>query len=264
MGDRNSHWALCIALILSFTKGTVAPCDIGYGGAGCFACTNKPTVYWLVYTGPGTTTTNCPYNCLAGDYLSGSNCLSCTNKPDMMNSIYVGPGTTASNCPWNCTTGYYKDATPACQVCTNQVAHSGFIGAALPGETTCAWACVTGYTRANNECIPNKCSVGYYGDGVTCTPCRTCSPNGYKSASCPMGSTTDVTACTCNAGYWGDGVTCTACPTGTYSTSIGSTSYPCVQCPAGTFNSQTGRADVTWCLPCRPGWFGSTTGSNTG
>ena len=128
--------------------------------------------------------------------------------------------------------------------------------------------CPQGSTSDVSTCA---CNAGYYGDGLTCTACRTCGPNAYLTTLCQPGSTSDVTTCSCNPGYYTNGIstvaspkTCVACETGTYSNTIGATSYTCVQCPAGTFNNQTGRADATWCLPCRPGWFGATNGSSVG
>ena len=42
----------------------------------CAACTNSPGVYG-VFSGPGTTATNCPVTCNAGTYLSGGTCTPC-------------------------------------------------------------------------------------------------------------------------------------------------------------------------------------------
>jgi hypothetical protein len=71
-----------------------------------------------------------------------------------------------------------------------------------------------GGCSAHATCTPKlgdrlcKCTSGYTGDGVTCTPtgggCSTCDPN----ASCRQVGTSDT--CVCNEGYTGDGYTCTA------------------------------------------------------
>lgn len=51
----------------------------------------------------------------------------------------------------------------------------------------------------------------------------------------------------CQPGYY--------CPAGT-------THPKEMACPAGTWNGQRGAQDATWCLPCSPGFFCSTSGQD--
>ena len=69
-------------------------------------------------------------------------------------------------------------------------------------------ACPAGSTADVSECA---CNAGYWGEGRTCTPCRTCDGNANQLQSCPFNSTRDTTACGCLAGFYGDGRTCAAC-----------------------------------------------------
>ena len=47
--------------------------------SACYPCTNWPSIGDYEYTGPGTSSTTCPWQCGSGYYLSGTNkCVSCT------------------------------------------------------------------------------------------------------------------------------------------------------------------------------------------
>jgi hypothetical protein len=91
--------------------------------------------------------------------------------------------------------------------------------------------------------------TGFYGDGVTCTPCTSCDSQATQTGSCPAGSTADGITCSCNAEYWGDGVSCTACvhPTvGPGSCGASATAYTC----------QAGSTWDTSACVCQAGYFG--------
>ena len=55
-----------------------------------------------------------------------------------------------------------------------------------------------------------SCSIGYYGDGYVCNPCKSCAGHAAKYGSpCATGNTADTVICACDAGYAGDGTVCT-------------------------------------------------------
>ena len=236
-------------------------------GSSCLQCTNSTGVGTTlilgggncgVYTGTGTVGNDPPVTCNPGAYKSGNTCLPCSIGP-------YSPG----------------GSTTTCQACTNAITGPGAYVSSGSSVSRCTWACGEGATLEGAACVPTTCAPGVFrsagvcttcpngtysagGNAAACTTCRECCVGANKSTLCPPGSATDVSTCACNPGYWRDGAACSACPTGTYSNTVGVTSYPCLQCPAGTLNNRTGGSAVTWCLPCRPGWFGATNGSSVG
>ena len=74
-------------------------------------------------------------------------------------------------------------------------------------QATTPGTCVAG-SMSDMVC---SCSIGYYGDGYVCNPCKMCAAYAFKSGSqCAVGSTVDTVVCTCNAGFAGDGTVCSA------------------------------------------------------
>ena len=142
------------------------------------------------------------------------------------------------------------------------------------GHETCTSCGAGTYSTGGGSSVCLTCPAGNYcpTTGLSAyTPCQTCGTGGYQSTICPPGSTSDVSVCTCNPGYYTIGVStvanpipCSACPAGTYSSTVGATSYPCIQCPAGTYSSLTARTNSLACVPCLPGSFGPTPGSIEG
>uniref|UniRef100_A0A7S0N314 EGF-like domain-containing protein n=1 Tax=Cryptomonas curvata TaxID=233186 RepID=A0A7S0N314_9CRYP len=55
------------------------------------------------------------------------------------------------------------------------------------------------------------CNAGYFGDGITCVECKSCSTFATPSNICSPGSASDTSTCSCNAGYYGDGFQCKRC-----------------------------------------------------
>ena len=74
------------------------------------------------------------------------------------------------------------------------------------GGNSFDWASHTNHIRLFGgmnvfvRALASTCNAGYYGDGITCSPCRTCDSHA-TSSGCPAG-TAAINTCTCNAGYY--------------------------------------------------------------
>ena len=115
------------------------------------------------------------------------------------------------------------------------------------------------------------CNAGFYGNGLTCYPCKTCDVNATKSGQkCSAGSAEDTLVCTCNIGYYGNGTecyTCTnnvvsdcACAAGYYG--YGTSCSPCKICDRNanqTSSCPAGSGSDTAQCRCNAGYFGAGT-----
>jgi hypothetical protein len=87
-----------------------------------------------------------------------------------------------------------------------------------------------------------KCNSGYYGNGLNCTVCKTCSSNALMEHPCLAGAASfDSVVCTCNSGYYGDGMTCTPCSCTSQNAET--------QCPGGVIDNFNCR--------CKVGYYGT-------
>lgn len=130
-------------------------------------------------------------------------------------------------------------------------------------------------TEANGGDVDYRqipCLAGTYNDaeaGTTINDCKSCP----AKKACEMKGIEDATTLPdCEAGYfckggaesrYPDGVGTTLsgpCPAGHYCEKA--TEDP-VACLAGTFNPQERATDISFCLPCPPGWLCTTAGLTT-
>ena len=91
---------------------------------------------------------------------------------------------------------------------------------------------------------PTACNAGYFGSGVSCTPCMSCDTNAADSG-CPAGSTT-INMCTCNAGFSGNGSSCAQClaECGPNAAACQSSGVESCTCNAGYYQSQFSGCDA--------------------
>ncbi|XP_031989756.1 SCO-spondin-like isoform X5 [Corvus moneduloides] len=126
--------------------------------------------------------------------------------------------------------------------------------------------CPKGHFCLAGSSLPLPCPVGTYTDverAGSCKPCPAgmfCSraglpePEGHCQPGhyCSQGSSTSSPV----GLPFGD-----LCPRGHYCPA--GTGHPKeMPCPAGTWNGQRGAQDVTWCLPCAPGFFCNMSGQD--
>ena len=63
------------------------------------------------------------------------------------------------------------------------------------------------------DSVACRCQPGFHGDGLVCHPCIECHPNASTTVRCNETSSVDTVACKCNAGFYGDGKNCSVCKT---------------------------------------------------
>ena len=139
------------------------------GSSSCSNCTNLGANG--AYTGPGTNSTNCPFVCAVGYYLTNGSCLPCANTDP--NGLFVGPGTNSTNCPLSCAASYYSFASScvacsigkwsaagqtACLACTNSIPANAIYVSSGTVATNCQWSCSVGYIPYNGSC--SSCTSG--------------------------------------------------------------------------------------------------------
>lgn len=203
------------------SKGLVAPTGLCHGG---YYCTLSARVPNPIGGGTGDL-------CTAGHF--------CRN---------------GTHTPWPCPPGTYNPVRGAsnetsCLACppgkycngTGLVKPSGdcdagyfcALGASLPKPLDSSGGiCPTGkYCPVGSE-RPLGCPEGTYRGTVGGATCQTCPAQYY----CPVNTTTPVD-----------------CPTGRYCPAGTNTTQP--KCPPATFNNRTGLANITQCLPCKPGMY---------
>ena len=146
--------------------------------SACYPCTNWPSIGDYEYTGPGTSSTTCPWQCGSGYYLSGTNkCVSCT-------WWYYTPGGSwaeqRNQCKINCP-AWTHVATPGwnCEPC--QAWYT--IGAHSVSEwssETCTTPCGTlphnaQYVAGAQNSCSWECKANFYKNsaGTWCDPCPT-------------------------------------------------------------------------------------------
>ena len=187
------------------TGGTCA-CATGYyssSGSACSPCTNKDT--HATYTGPGTTSTNCPAACNIG---------------------YTGTENTCTLLV--CNAGYFSNGV-TCVACRTCDAHAA--------QTT---TCPMGSTEDVSVCA---CNAGYWGDGIACNTCPTgsiCAPGATASTPCPSGNyctpgASSPTACPSGSYCPTTGLSAAPpCPAGSYCP----TGTSQLTCPNGKYSDQ--------------------------
>jgi hypothetical protein len=89
-----------------------------------------------------------------------------------------------------------------------------------------------------------QCQDGYFGDGVSCKPCKVCDSNANMTRSCTNGSQRDITVCSCNVGFYGNGSVCSPCKSCSDNAAILGI------CPGG-------QAFSTAACACNAGYYGS-------
>ena len=99
-------------------------------------------------------------SCGTGQYLNGATCSNCTNKPS--NSSYTGPGTTATNCPWQCNSGYVQSGNGCNPSCTTLTCSSdstcraaGYQACSSSGCCYGIYACDTRTCSTDADCTSN-------------------------------------------------------------------------------------------------------------
>jgi hypothetical protein len=119
-------------------------CDTNYVlTSGVCYLTNCPA---LTYKSAPNVCTACPTGKWAAYGTSGS-CAPCTYMMAGTKGVYTGPGSTASNCPWVCNTGYLKTGA-TCSVCASLPAGVAYTGPGVSSIWDAPWTCTTGYYRA--------------------------------------------------------------------------------------------------------------------
>ena len=132
-------------------------CNISYygpSGGPCSACTTQSNG---VYTGSGTTATNCPFSCNVGYY--GPSVGPCVSCQALTNGVYNGSGTTSTNCPFKCNLGYMKSGTS----CITGVVKSCSAGYETSVDYTTCDVCREGtYKNVTGTGYCSNCSAGTY------------------------------------------------------------------------------------------------------
>lgn len=185
----------------------------------CSNCTNALQGY--MYTGPGTTSINCPVSicrtCVVGQYekstcLDGVDtvCLACDAVP--LNAIFVGIGTSSFNCPWECKPAHYLTdigCSPCltcsigkyvsmectmftnreCAPCNNLPMNAVYVSNGTAPDN-CMWLCNAGYEKSQTQCLKTTTTALPTTSIATTTPAITC------SSSCISGIYEAVQSCT--------------------------------------------------------------------
>ena len=203
----------------------------------CPACANLPAN--AVYSGVGTTVSNCPWVCNPSYYSNTSQCLGCPAgswcNANVKNTCPTNAYSAAMSLSQNaclCQPGYFGNGsisgTSPCPMCV--------AGNFCPGgNNNISIACPTNFSSpvgassyADCQCIPGYLRV----DNATCQLCApgqvclsgavsSCPPNSYA----PSGSSS-LSDCVCNPGFYGPaGGTCTQCPANSF-------------CPGGNVKTQ--------------------------
>lgn len=152
-------------------------CPMGqYSLASALQCSNC-LANNAQFTGPGTNSTNCPFVCNAGYYLSGSSCIRCaiglysqsgwTSCQNCLapNAVFTGQGTNSTNCPFLCNAGFYL---PGGGTGTGNVS---FCTACAVGQYS-----ESGWTSCKNCLAPNAI---FTGQGTNSTNCAFKCPAGF-------------------------------------------------------------------------------------
>jgi hypothetical protein len=140
--------------------------------AGCRSVASCTAVPNSVFTGSGTQSYNCPFECNSGYYKDGIACaLQCNPGQYNINSAscgdctavvtngyFTGTGTNSYDCPFSCNTGYYKSDMQYCESCI-AVADGYFTGSGTTA-TNCPFVCNAGFTPSGRSCVHVSSLVG--------------------------------------------------------------------------------------------------------
>jgi hypothetical protein len=167
--------------------------------------------------------------CPSGHYSYNGTCEPCwcdTNEEMVLN---CSSGSTSNTPKCQCKEGFFTDMG-ACSPCTCQGENMEIVTDCKAGSKTnspictckegyqwdpvygeCSISCPDHNSVANNASVPYSgcsCNVGYFGDGLSCFPCRLCDSNAVYLTKCQEGSTLDTVTCRCREGFHGDGYLC--------------------------------------------------------
>ncbi|XP_032305021.1 zonadhesin-like isoform X2 [Coturnix japonica] len=129
-----------------------------------------------------------------------------------------------------------------------------------------AQPCPKGHFCLGGSSLPLPCPVGMYTDVLGAGTCKPCPAGMY----CSMAGLTEPEG-PCQPGYYCSQGSSSSSPVGLSFGDLCPPGYYCpagtahpkmMACPAGTWNDQRGAQDVTWCLPCAPGFFCSMSGQD--
>jgi hypothetical protein len=195
----------------------------------CPQCTNL--VLNAYYIGVGITSTDCPWSCNQGYYLSGEQCLSCVNNSWCSGNILnfcptntISPALSTSQNQCLCKAGYYGNGslngTSPCQIC--------IVGSYCPGgNNNISYSCPVNFTsnEGSSQLSDCYCKPGYQ---LIANECKLCPPSTFcisgirnncpSNSFSPSGSSANF-SCMCNPGFYGsNGSNCSQCPANSFCT----------------------------------------------